>query len=163
MNKLPIEKNRELIIKYGTAFAWFSRVEQLLELLIIMEGKLYRINEKLINSFLNKKTLGNKIHIAKDILDSVLIKELNELNEKRISLVHGNFNYNPEIHNFDNYEISNSQKTFVLNNKNIDKIIKSTKRTSIKIEKELEIVGKKAKKEFKDEKEFISFLKGKNN
>lgn len=88
MNKLVIENNKELMTEYGRAFAWINFVEFYLEHAISTIGKLNLIDKNLKERLLSGKTLGQKIEIAKSILDPKLIEKLSSFNKKRNLLVH---------------------------------------------------------------------------
>src|SRR5579863_6378967 len=88
MNSLPIENDKELLMEYGRAFAWFSLVEVYLEILIWNKGKLANSERGMIEKLLKNKTLGNKIFLVKDFLDDQLKKDLKELNQNRNTLAH---------------------------------------------------------------------------
>jgi hypothetical protein len=86
--KLPIENDTSLLTEYGRAFAWINLVEGLLEHVIYLKAGLNRADTKVINKLMNSKTLGMKIELASDLIDSNKIRKLRELNKFRIELSH---------------------------------------------------------------------------
>lgn len=64
---LPIKKNDALLKEYGRAVAWISMIEDSLTLLTYFKGKLNKANGILINNLFEKKTLGQKIVLIREI------------------------------------------------------------------------------------------------
>lgn len=116
MIKLEIENNPKLLTEYGRAFAWINYVEILLRIVIEGLGGFYKLKYQLENKILNEKTFGQKIELAKYILEPDLIKNLNELKKDRNILAHGIIEENisdPKM----------KKNTYRIKNKNNDKLI----------------------------------------
>lgn len=99
-----------LIKKYGRAFQSINIVEELLENILLYNGGLINVEEKLRNKLLNQ-SLGRNIELTKSLIhDSQLKSELISLNKRRKFLAHRNL---AEVHSKNN-ETGEEKKHLVL-------------------------------------------------
>lgn len=85
--KLPIENNLEQLLEYGRAHTYFNQVDFLLGVFIDLQKKRKKAFQKTCKS----QTLGQKITNNKKWIPSMLLKDLEALNEERRELSHHGF------------------------------------------------------------------------
>ena len=115
-NKLPIENNEGLLLEYGRAFAWINLIEYVLGELIYFKGNLNLANPKLAKKLLEKKTFGAKIELSRIFLDVSIVRQLETLNKKRVTLAHSAVS---EKRNSDNVAKKTGRYIIQYNNKEI--------------------------------------------
>lgn len=85
----PIEKDPELLKKYGLFFAYLGTIEFLMEELIKIKGGLKQADKRMLDKLLSGKTLGPKISLLADHIPQTLKEGLETLNKERVILAHG--------------------------------------------------------------------------
>jgi hypothetical protein len=87
---LPIEKNPELLQRYGLAVALLSTAEYLLGEMVRLNGGLYHANQELVNELMMHRTFGSQIALARKIgIRDELEHLLQPAVEDRNRLAHG--------------------------------------------------------------------------
>ena len=90
MIKLTIEDDEEILKNYGLATALYSTADYLLGEFIRLEGGLSNSNQEIVNYFLDNKTFGPKIDLAKKLITDEKLKTEMDIGVKdRKILAHG--------------------------------------------------------------------------
>ncbi len=125
---LAIEQNEDLLKEYGRAFAYTNVVEVMLNIFLLVKGKLGNSEDGIGNKIL-QEMMGKKIELVKNLLPSEILKDLSKLNAKRITLAHGV----SASSGVDTYIIMHKEKTEILTKDSLVEITELAKSILTKI------------------------------
>ena len=132
--KLPIERDGELLKKYGLASALFASTDYLLGEMIRFNGGLHKANQNLVNDMLDKKTFGYKFNLSKNLIaNEELISKLEQAVSDRNTLAHG-----VSVEQNGKFKLMHSKGFQDLSSEKLDEIIERTRVLAEDIIKEIQ-------------------------